>query len=103
MNNEEWSAVGYRFTESADLLAAFEQAGIEHLEVSDERTIVIYGRTIFDLEVDDGSLADAQLVTIDVFDVAPDRATPGDPDPVALTESVIEELAVTVGVDWERR
>lgn len=103
VTNEEWSAVQYRFQESADLLAAFEQARIEHLEVSDERTIVIYSRTIFDLEVDDGNLADARLVTVDVFDVSPDHSATDDPDSVALTEPLIEELAVTIGVDWERR
>lgn len=102
MNDKEWSAVQYLFDESVDLLRAFEQAGIEHLEVSDERTIVIYSRTIFDLEVDDGSLANAQLVTVDIFDVSPSHSTSGDPDPVALTESLINELAVTAGVDWER-
>lgn len=103
MNDEEWSAVQYRFTEPVDLLAAFEQARIEHLEVSDERTIVIYSRTIFDLEVDNGSLANAQFVTVEVFDVSSERSGTDDPDPVALTESLIDELAVTAGVDWERR
>lgn len=103
MNDEGWSAVRYRFSEPVDLFTALEQARIEHLEVSDERTIVIYSRTIFDLEVDDGSLAEAQLVTVDVFDVASDRSATTDPDPVALTESLIDELAVTVPVDWERR
>lgn len=103
MTNEEWPAVQYQFTELADLFAAFEQTGIEHLEVSNERTIVIYSRTIFDLEVDNGSLADAQLVTVDVFDVSSEGATTDNSDPVALTEPLIEELAVTIGVDWKRR
>ncbi|KYH23805.1 hypothetical protein HAPAU_38840 [Halalkalicoccus paucihalophilus] len=103
MNDEEWSPVQYRFTELVDLLVAFEQAGIEHLEVSDERTIVIYSHTIFDLEVDDGSLAETQLITVDVFDVSSKHATTDDPDPVTLTEPLIDELAATVRVDWERR
>lgn len=103
MIDEEWPAVRYRFPEPVDLFTAFEQAGIEHLEVSNERTIVIYSRTIFDLEIDDGSLADAQSVTVDIFDVASDRSATDDPDPVALAESLIAEIAVTVRVDWERR
>jgi Pyruvate/2-oxoacid:ferredoxin oxidoreductase gamma subunit len=102
VNNEEWSAIQYRFLESIDLLAAFDQTEIEHLEVSNERTIVIYSRTIFDLEVDDGSLADARLATVEVFDASPDHSMTDVPDPVALTEPLIEELAVTIGVDWER-
>lgn len=103
MGTDEWPAITYQFDESTNLFTAFEQTGIEHLEVSDERTIVIYSRTIFDLEVDDGSLADARLVTVEIFDAAPDRTTTDDLDPVALTKSLIDELAVTVGVDWERR
>lgn len=103
MNDEEWSSVNYQFDESVDLLTAFERAGIEHLEVSDERTIVIYSHTIFDLEVDDGSLAETQLITVDVFDVSSKHSTTDDPDPVTLTESLIDELAATVRVDWERR
>lgn len=102
MRIDEWSAIKYQFDVPADLFTAFEQAQIEHLKVSNERTIVIYSRTIFDLEVDDGSLANAQLVTVDIFDVSPSHSTSGDPDPVALTESLINELAVTAGVDWER-
>lgn len=103
MGSGKWPAITYQSDGSTDLFTAFEQAGIEHLEISDERTIVIYSRTIFDLEVNDGSLADAQLVTVEIFDAAPDRTATGDPDPVALTESLIDELAVTVGIDWERR
>ncbi|WP_169312209.1 hypothetical protein [Halalkalicoccus jeotgali] len=102
MNNEEWSGIQYRFLESADLLEAFEQARIEHLGVSDEWTIAISSRTIFDLEVDDGNLADAQFVTVEVFDVSPDYSASDDSDPVALTDPLIGELAGTTGVDWER-
>lgn len=102
MGIDEWSAIKYQFDGSADLLAAFEQTGIEHLEVSDKRTIVIYSRTIFDLEVDDGSLADAQLVTVDVFDVAPDRSATTDPDPGLLTEHLVDEIGTSAGVAWER-
>lgn len=102
MNDDEWSAVQYQFDESVDLLKAFEQAAIEHLEVSNQRTIVIYSHTIFDLEVDTGSLADAQSVSVEVFDVSSDHSTTDDPDPVALTESVIDELTATVRVGWER-
>lgn len=102
MSEKEQPAVRYQFSDTVNVLAAFDRAGIEHLEVSNERTIVIYSRTIFDFEVDDGSLADVPFITVDVFDVSPDRTATGDPDPVALTESVINELAVTIRVDWER-
>ncbi|ADJ16876.1 hypothetical protein [Halalkalicoccus jeotgali] len=102
METDEWSAISYQFGESTDLLTAFEHTGIEHLEVSGERTIVIYSRTIFDLEADDGNLADTQLVTVEVFDVSPNYSMTDDSDPVALTDPLIEELAGAIGIDWER-
>lgn len=86
---------------TVDVLAAFDRAGIEHLEVSAERTIVIYSRTIFDFEVDNGRLKDTQTVTVEVFDLSPDLDATT--DSVPLTETLTEELATTASVDWERQ
>ncbi|MFC6906787.1 hypothetical protein [Halalkalicoccus tibetensis] len=101
MREKEQPAVRYRFSDTVDVLAAFDRVGIEHLEVSAERTIVIYSRTIFDFEVDNGRLEDAQTVTVEVFDISPDldMAT----DSVPLIETLVEELATTASVDWECR
>lgn len=101
MSEKEQPAVRCQFSDTVDVLAAFGRAGIEHLEVSAERTIVIYRRTIFDFDVEDGRLEDAQTVTVEVFDISPelDATT----DSVPLIETLIEELATTAGVDWEHR
>ncbi|KYH24674.1 hypothetical protein HAPAU_30500 [Halalkalicoccus paucihalophilus] len=101
MNKKEQPAVSYDFSDTVDVLAAFERLGIEHLEVSAERTIVIYSRTIFDFEVDTGRLETAQAVTVEVFDLSPDLDA--DTDSVPFIETLVEELATTAGVDWERR
>ncbi|MFC6906878.1 hypothetical protein [Halalkalicoccus tibetensis] len=101
MNEGEQPAVRYRFSDPVGVLAAFDRAGIEHLEVSAERTIVIYRRTIFDFEVDDGQLEDAQTITVEVFDISPDLDATT--DSVPLIETLVEELATTASVDWERR
>lgn len=104
MNDDERPVVQYQFGASIDLLIAFESAAIEHLEVSNERTIVIYSRTIFNFEVLEDDLENARLVAVRVFDVSPDRSTGTEPDldPVSLSDRLIDELATTVGVDWER-
>ena len=51
MKNDEQALAHYQFSSTVDVLATFEQLGIEHLEVSTERTIVIYQRTIFNFAV----------------------------------------------------
>ena len=52
----EGSSGTYRFGDRLDLLAVLDQVGIEHLEVSDERTIIIHNRTIFNCKVGEGQL-----------------------------------------------
>lgn len=101
MSEKEQPTVRYQFSDTVDVLAAFDRMGIEHLEVSAGRTIVIYSRTIFDFEVGNGRLEDAQTVTVEVFDISPDldMAT----DSVPLIETLVEELATTASVDWERQ
>lgn len=47
----------------ADLLAALEEWGIEHLDVDDVRTFVLYHEAVLDLRVDEGTLS-AQAVTV---------------------------------------
>ncbi|WP_122088752.1 hypothetical protein [Halalkalicoccus subterraneus] len=100
MNSDERPAVRYRFAEPVDLLTAFEKAGIEHLEVSNERTIVIYNRTIFNVTAPTGRLNDVQTVSIEVFDISPD--VDADTDPVSLIDRLIEETATVISSDWER-
>lgn len=105
MNDDERPAVQYQFGASVDLLVAFDSAAIEHLEVSNERRIVISSRAIFNFEALEGDLEDARLVAVRVFDVSPDRSTgtEPDPDPVSLSDRLIDEFATTVGVGWERQ
>ena len=101
MDNDEQSAARYQFSDVVDILATFERLVIEHLEVSTERTIVIYSRTIFNFDVLTGQLDTAQTVKVEVFDISPDLDT--NTDPVSLIEHLIGELATTVSVDWERQ
>lgn len=88
-----------RFTEPVDVLAALDARGIEHLEVSDERTIIIYTRTIINFEVSDGQLDDARTVAVDVFEFASGMSA--GTDPVPLIEELIETIATVADTDWD--
>ena len=101
MSNDDQATARYHFSSAVDVLAGFEHLGIEHLEVSTERTIVIYQRTIFNFAVLTGHLDTAQTVEVKVFDISPDLDA--DSDPVSLIEHLIGELATTASVDWERQ
>jgi hypothetical protein len=101
MSDNEGAAICYRFDGAVDLLTAFEHSAIEHLEVSPERTIVIYSRIIFNLEVLDGQLGSAQTISVEVFDSAPNFDA--DTDSTSLIERLVEELATTIDADWIRQ
>lgn len=106
MGDGERPAVRYRFADSIDLFEAFERAGIEHLEVSNQRTIVIYQRTIFNVDIAEETLDDVRIVEVDVFDVSPESDSNADSIPLAdlipLIDDLIDALATTVGVSWNR-
>ena len=100
MKNDE-QAPHYQFSDAVNVLATFEQLGIEHLDVSTERTIVIYRRTIFNFAVLSGHLDTAQTVGVEVFDISPDLDA--DTDPISLIEHLIDTLATNANVDWDRQ
>lgn len=75
MNNDDQVIVRYQFSSAVDLLATFERLRIEHLEVSNEQTIVIYQRAIFNFKVLSGHLDTDQTVKVEVFDISPDLDT----------------------------
>jgi hypothetical protein len=101
MSNDDQATARYQFSSAVDVLATFEQFGIEHLEVSTERTIVIYQRTIFNCDVLHGQLDAAQPVEVEVFDISPDLNA--NTDPVSLIEHLIDEVITATGVDFERQ
>ena len=100
MSTNDQATARYHFSSATDVLAAFEHLGIEHLVVAKERTIVIYQRTIFNLDVLSGHLDTAQMVDVEVFDISPDLGA--DTDPISLIEHLIDTLATRANVDWDR-
>ena len=100
MSTDDQATARYHFSSAVDILAAFEHLGIEHLEVSNKRTIVIYQRTIFNFDVLSGHLDTAQTVGVEVFDISPDLDA--DTDPISLIKHLIDTLATSANVDWDR-
>lgn len=99
MESDESSPIRYRFETPVDILITLDTQGIEHLEVSDERTIIIYNRSILNLQVADGQLNDARTILVEIFD--PSAAARA--DQMGFIETFVEKLATAAAVDWERR
>jgi hypothetical protein len=91
MDDDDRAAARFRFDDPVNVLAALDTLGIEHLEVSAERTIIIYLRTIFNCEVFDGQLHNARTVMIEVFDRSPATET----ESVTLCEQLGTDIATT--------
>jgi hypothetical protein len=63
MEDDARAAAQFRFDNPVDVRTALDTLGIEHLEVSNKRTIIIHSRTIFNCEVLAGQLHNAQTLT----------------------------------------
>ena len=99
MESDESSPVRYRFETPVGILTTLDTQEVEHLEVSDDRTIVIYNRSILNLEVADGQLNDARTILVEIFDPSP----AANADQIGFIETFVEELTTAAAVDWERR
>lgn len=94
MTDDEVSAT-YRFTDPVDIPTALDSVDIEHLEVSEQRTIIIYNRTIVDCEVINHQLDTAHTIIISIFDIGPTV----DSDPMDLIDDLINDISRS---DWNR-
>ena len=101
MSTDDQVIARYHFSSTIDVLAAFEHLRIEHLEVSNKRTIVIYQRTIFNFNVLSGHLDTAQTVEVEVFDISSDLDA--NTDSISLIKHLIDTLTTSANVDWDRQ
>ncbi|MFC6965101.1 hypothetical protein ACFQL7_28230 [Halocatena marina] len=81
---------------AADLLAALERCGFEHLDVDDHRTFVLYSEAVLDLQVTDGSLTAARTCTVASQGFA---LWVSDPDPDAVIGDFCTELVAAADTD----
>lgn len=82
----------------ADLLAALDATAIEHLEVDESRTGIIYQSAILTLTVTDGQMSEAREFDVELLD-PPVREPDRDLDD--LLTAFLDELVMAT--DTERR
>jgi hypothetical protein len=77
-----------RLSERADLTAALDAAAIEHIEVNEQRTVVIYRNAILRLLVTEGQLTAARTFAIELWE----RPDDSDGDPTRLLTSFVDDV-----------
>ncbi|MBX0297650.1 hypothetical protein [Haloarcula nitratireducens] len=80
--------------EPTNLRDTLERAGIEHLDVDEERIVVIYQQAILMVTATDGQITATQELDIELWEAAP-RSTAPDSD--AVLTSFTDELAAATG------
>ncbi|WP_135306404.1 hypothetical protein [Haloarcula amylovorans] len=89
MTDDEAPVQHCTLPEPIDVRDTLEGAGIEHLDVDDERIVVIYQQAILMVTATDGQVTAAQELEAELWEAAP-RSTA--PDPESLLTSFIDEL-----------
>ncbi|WP_135305634.1 hypothetical protein [Haloarcula amylovorans] len=94
MTDDETPVHHYTLPEPTNLRDTLERAGIEHLDVDDERIVVIYQQAILMVTATDGQVTATQELDVELWEAAP-RSTA--PDPEAVLTSFTDELAAATG------
>lgn len=97
MGRDEDLTTRYHLSAPVDLTAAFSTFDIEYLPVTETRVISIYGQTILNIELTDGTLEAARILDISVID-SPSQETE---DPIETPiESVLEQICTAMDVNF---
>ncbi|QIO24214.1 hypothetical protein [Haloarcula sp. JP-L23] len=94
MTGEDEPVQHYTLAESVDLLEVLTAAEIEHLDVDEHRTIVIYQQAILMVIATEGQATAAREVDVELWKEPP---TEPDRDPESLFTAFIDELLTTTG------
>lgn len=92
MMSDDPPARHWTWDEVTDLEHVLDQRGIEHLDVNESRTFVLYRNAILNLVVTDGELAAARAVTVECWE-ASQRST--DPGPEEVLTVFCEKVRAT--------
>lgn len=95
MTGEDEPTQHYELAEHADLVTALDAAAIEHLEVDDHRTIVIYQSAILMVIATEGQATAARAFDVELWK-APVHDSDCDPD--TLLTAFIDELLVAASI-----
>lgn len=92
MTDDETPVEHYAVAEAVNLRTALSRAGIEYLDVDEQRTIVIYQQAILMVVTTEGSATTAQEFDVEFWKESP---TDPDRDPGSLFTAFIDELIAT--------
>ena len=90
--------VEYELASAVDLVAALDRSGIEYLDVTERRVMVIYNQAILDVRAAGDGLSAVSQFTVEMI-AAPVRGS--QTDSVALLERFVEEVASWVAAEWD--
>ena len=99
MATDERALVRYRFTPNLDLSETLTALGVEYLDVSATRVIVIYTRAIINIEIADGRLDNARILEIEVLDHPPKA---GGDNPTELITMLVKRISTTADSDYQQ-
>ncbi|MFC4989354.1 hypothetical protein [Saliphagus infecundisoli] len=80
------------FEEPLDLRTGLESAGIEFLDIDEDRTVVIHQQAIFIVTVTEGSTTTAQAIDVELWEPPADGRTD---DHETILAGFVEELLAT--------
>ncbi|WP_049985488.1 MULTISPECIES: hypothetical protein [Haloferacaceae] len=89
MTGDDTPVEHYRLADPADLRTALATAGIEYLDVDEQRTIVIYQQAILMVIATEGSATTAHAFDVEFWKEPP---TGPDREPDSLFATFIDEL-----------
>ncbi|OIB56204.1 hypothetical protein [Natrialba sp. SSL1] len=96
MADSEQTEKQYHAASSVDLLSALSALDIEFLTVSDQRVLIIYARSILNVDVNTGDIQSADALEVTVLDHDPSG---GINHPHGLITRVIDQIDETAGSD----
>ncbi|MBV0926352.1 hypothetical protein KTS45_19270 [Halomicroarcula limicola] len=80
--------------EPIDIKDTLERVGIEHLDVDEERTVVIYQQAILKVIATDGRITATQELDVELWEAAPGST----PDPDAVLTAFTDELVTATNI-----
>ena len=99
MATDERAIVRYQFSPNLDLPETLTVLGVEYLDVSATRMIVIYTRAIVNIEIADGRLDNARTLEIEVLDHPPKA---GGDDVTELITMVVKRISAAAESDYQQ-
>ena len=95
---DESPSLEYELGSPVNMVTALDRSGIEYLDVTEQRVIVIYNQAVLDLRAADDDLATVSRFTVEMI-AAPIGGSQS--DSVALLERFVDELASWVETEWD--